>query len=547
MPFFDLLKGQSPETKYLTRAYGRHIVSGHPVKCRVTGASPTHVIDIQQALGQGPWDALETVYFRGLRLESTAYKFRPGIRPGSPTDTIQGVSSIFTTDVAHNGAATLEATLPAGVGDADAKNSPPVGLTAIARTTKVDNYDDTGTADGIPAYSPNPARIVADLLLGAGIPISRIDWDAWTIWRDFCDELILCDYTVIPGLRGFGLTAEFYTGTNFGALVETRVEPYVEFSNSSGGPSVAAGLDNFSGKFKGKMRAKYTGTHSFYLTHDDGARLYVGDLSTPIIDQWHDVTATETQSSTISLTAGQLYDIEVHWYDNAGAAELRLEWEHTSIPRAVVPDDVLYPKAAYKPRYEAHPFWSQPTRLDDAVLQVLAICNSTYQEADGKLKFFAYDQLTAPSFSLNPDNIVDGSVKYSPRDPTTLRNFFTAKLKDLESRYLEEPLVPITYEIPELVELAGRRIEGDTLEFFNSTRWQVYRVLKAVADRSSKAKFTLELTGLPDTYPVLAGDRVQVTVDHLGLSAVDCLVTSSYDSSPEQTADERRFNLKEWI
>jgi hypothetical protein len=546
MTFYDHLKGNDPESKFVALAYGRHVVSGHLRASQVTGASPTHVIKLSQILGRGPWDGLQDVYFRGLRIDPTAYKFYPGIRPGSRTDLVQGVDSVFSTDVPHNSVAWARVELPAGVGDADAKASPPFGFTAIARTRKCKNYDSTGAVTDAGSYTANPARQVADLIIEVGkIPASRINWPAWVAWRDHCDELLACDYSTIPDLRGFGLTAEFYSGIAFDTLVEKRVEPYVEFVASTGGPSVLAGVDNFSAKFKGKIRARFTGNHTLTLTSDDGSRLYVYNLAVPIIDQF--TSGPHTGTATIALTAGQFYDIEVHWFDSTATAELRLEWEHASLPKEVVPDHVLYPKADTKPRYEAHPFWSQPTRLDDAVLQVLALCNSTYQEADGKLKFFAYDQLTASSFAFTDDNIVDGSVRMIPRDVTTIRNYWTAKFRDLESRYIEEPLSPITYELPELVELAGRRIEGDTINFFNSTRFQVYRVLKAVADRSAKAKFTIELRGDADTYPVLAGDRVTVDVGLLGFAGRDCLVVASNDSSSEETADERRFLLKEWI
>lgn len=546
MTFFDHLKGNDPESKFIALAYGRHVVTGHLRSSQVTGSSPTHVIKISQILGRGPWSGLRDVYFRGLRIDPANWKFYPGIRPSSRTDTVQGVDSVFSTDVPHNSVVHARVELPAGVGDPDAKGSPPLGFTAIVDTRVVDDYDDVGAPTGTLSFTANPAREVADLLLNVGkISPSRIDWEAWVAWRDHCDELLLCDYAAMPDLRGFGLTAEFYTGTAFGALVEKRVEPYVEFVASTGGPSVLAGVDNFSAKFKGKIRARYSGIHTFYLTSDDGSRLFVSNLAVPLIDQF--TSGTHSSSATINLTAGQFYDIEVHWFDSTATAELRLEWEHASIPKTVVPDDVLYPIPEYKPRYEAHPFWSQPTRLDDAVLQVLALCNSTYQEADGKLKFFAYDQLTAPTFAFTNDNIVDGSVRFIPRDVTSLRNFWTAKFRDLESRYIEEPLSPITHEIPELVELGGRKIEGDTINFFNSTRFQVYRVLMAIAERASRSRFTIELRGDADTYPVLAGDRVSVDVEFLNMVDQEALVVASNDSSSEETADERRFLLKEWI
>ena len=450
----------------------------------------------------------------------------------------------FPLDTLHNGVAWIAAELASGVGEFDTASTPPVGLTGIFRTTKCQDYDEDGDEDGSPVYTTNPALQVADLLINkGGIPKERIDWPAWCDWRDFCAENISYDYTDLGGLDGFGLTASYYNGTDFDTLVTQRVDPFVEFFQSSGSPGVGVDVDNFSAKFEGTIKPKFSETYTFYITHTHGAKVYVDNLSTPLIDEW---SSTGTHSATIALTADTQYDIRVEWKHTTGDAELRLEWSAPSEAKEVVPPNVLFPKTVNRPRYETHPFFASPTRLDDAVRTILNLCNATYQEADGKLKFFCLDQLTTSGFRLRNQDIVDASISVRPRDVLSLRNVWTAKYRDIDSQYMDEPLTPITIERTELIEAAGRRIDGDTIELFNTTRHQAYRTLEAIVKRAVDPKYEIDLTAMPTAFKVLPGDVGGVDVDFLGWTNKKVLTLSAADSSSESTADERRLLFQEW-
>lgn len=463
-------------------------------------------------------------------------------------DPDQGIDEVFDTDHPHSSVAWIRAELGVGLGDFDTKTSPPEGLTGRFRTSKVNDYDNTGAVTGF-AYSTNPARQIADLIIRIGnIPISRINWTKWTAWRDFLATNISYDYTAIAGFDGFGLTGGYYNGSNFTTLISTRVDPVLQFVSSTGAPAVGLNTDNFSVRWEGKIKARYTETYTFTCLHDNGVRLWVNNLVTPIIDQWaNDGTSTPgTHTGTFAFTADTFYDIKIEWNEGTGSAEFKLDWESTSQIREVINHRSLYPKTVDRPRYETHPFFSQPTRLDDAVKTILDLCNSTYQEVDGTLEFFCYEQLTQTSFAFTNAKIVDGSVKLVPRDVQNLRNSWKAKFRDTDSQYLEEPLDPIIIERETLMNDAGRKIDGEAIELFNTTHHQAHRILDNVVKRAVDSKFELELTGTADSLQVLAGDAVTVDVEFKDWTAKQMLVTESYDSSSEDTADERRFVMKEW-
>jgi beta-glucosidase len=67
-----------------------------------------------------------------------------------------------------------------------------------------------------------------------------------------------------------------------------------------------------------------TGTYTFSLTSDDGSRLFVNGQQ--VIDNWQD-QASNTETGTVSLTAGQPATIEVEYYQDGGSSLVSLGWQ----------------------------------------------------------------------------------------------------------------------------------------------------------------------------------------------------------------------------
>lgn len=543
MALVNHLRQKDAQMLFHAVAYGKHIVTGNLCKSLSTGVSPTHVLTLQHTLGRGPWSACKGLWWNGIEIKPDKYVFRPGTQSTGNADPTQGVSDVFDTDTPHSGIAWIEAELPAGTGEADNKANPPEGLRGIFETMAVADYDDAGNQTDF-GYSTNPARQIADLIVRLGRrPLSRIDMVAWCDWRDYLAEMIECDYTALPDFDGIGLTTSLYNGTDFDTLVSSRIDPVIEFAISTGSPGVGVDVDNFSVKFEGSIKPTYSETYTFSVTHTHGVRLFVGDLDTPLIDQW---ATSGTHTATISLTAGQFYAIRLEWKHETGTAELRLKWSSTSQTDEVIGHRSLYPMTDLRPRYETHPFFAAPTRLDDAVNTILNLCNSVMQEVDGKLRFTCLDSLSGPSFHFSSDRIVAGSLKIKPRDVLSLRNAWQARVRNIDSQYLEPPIDPVLIERPDLIETAGRKIDGPAIEMYNCSVHQAYRTLDNIVRRVVDSRYQYEFTGMPETFPVLAGDRAEIDVEFLNSSGRPILVVESNDSSPESTADERTFVAQEW-
>ena len=99
-------------------------------------------------------------------------------------------------------------------------------------------------------------------------------------------------------------------------------------------------LDEVRVRWLGKIQPRFSETYTFYTTSDDGVRLRInGQL---VIDQWNDHSPTE-HSGTITLQAGQQYDIQLEYYENGGFAVMKLEWQSASQAREIVPLSQLFP------------------------------------------------------------------------------------------------------------------------------------------------------------------------------------------------------------
>ncbi len=140
---------------------------------------------------------------------------------------------------------------------------------------------------------------------------------------------------------GNGLTGKYYNSTNLdpGTLALTRTDTSVNFNWNNGAPDSKVNLDNFSAEWTGQILAPETGAYTFTTTSDDGVRVWVNGQQ--LINAWDD-HASKQDSGTITLQAGQKYDIKVNYYERAGGAVMQLNWSAPHIARQVIPQDYLY-------------------------------------------------------------------------------------------------------------------------------------------------------------------------------------------------------------
>jgi hypothetical protein len=138
---------------------------------------------------------------------------------------------------------------------------------------------------------------------------------------------------------GDGLTAVYYDNADFTGPSLTRIDPGVNFDWGVGSPAGELKADTFSARWTGQVEAPASGTFTFYTVSDDGVRLWVnGQL---LVDNWTRHRATEN-SGTITLAAGQRYDIRMDYFEQTGRAVARLLWSGPGVAKQVIPVAALY-------------------------------------------------------------------------------------------------------------------------------------------------------------------------------------------------------------
>jgi outer membrane protein OmpA-like peptidoglycan-associated protein len=144
---------------------------------------------------------------------------------------------------------------------------------------------------------------------------------------------------IVNGLQAQnGLVGQYYDGKNFDRLVATRTDAKLSFYWKKA-PMRDMNPESFSVRWKGQIQAPKTGVYKFSARVDDGLRVKVNGQS--VIDEW-DLNNHVNMSGEITLQAGQLYNLEVEYFNGLREGELKLYWQ--------IPDEA--PLAAGETRYE---------------------------------------------------------------------------------------------------------------------------------------------------------------------------------------------------
>lgn len=150
---------------------------------------------------------------------------------------------------------------------------------------------------------------------------------------------VLCTSTMDNvSVTGPGLKGEYFDNADLTNLKLTRTDATVNFDWGTGSPAPSIGVDTFSARWTGQVQPLYSQTYTFYTVSDDGVRLWVNNQL--IINNWTDHAPTEN-SATITLTAGQKYDIRMEFYENGGGAVAKLLWSSPSQVKQAIPQSQL--------------------------------------------------------------------------------------------------------------------------------------------------------------------------------------------------------------
>jgi large repetitive protein len=148
--------------------------------------------------------------------------------------------------------------------------------------------------------------------------------------------------TVRSGFVAPGVKAEFFKITS-GAVPDfstlqpetaTRTDVAINFDAGQGalGPDLPVDV---GARWTGAIVVPEDGEYTFYTTTDDGVRLWVGDLTTPVINDWNPHPPTE-QTAKVTLSKGAAVPFQMEWFDSGGGAVAMLRWQGPSFDKQVL-------------------------------------------------------------------------------------------------------------------------------------------------------------------------------------------------------------------
>ncbi|MBL7146426.1 MAG: carbohydrate binding domain-containing protein [Phycisphaerae bacterium] len=214
---------------------------------------------------------------------------------------------------------------------------------------------------------------------------------------------------------GGGLKAEYFNNRDLsGQPVLTRVDPGVDFSwgnadvPGENSPDPSINVNDFSARWSGELEVDITDTYTFSITANNGYRLWLdGEL---IIDFWDNPTTDTLESEPIELVGGELYSIQMEYFEGADTATAQLFWESIKRPRQIIPSGALQlPLKASAPKPSNH-------AVD--VSQTQAMSWSAVADAASHQVYFGTDEETVKNADTSsPDykgsrNL--GSESYDP-------------------------------------------------------------------------------------------------------------------------------------
>ncbi len=146
-----------------------------------------------------------------------------------------------------------------------------------------------------------------------------------------------------------GLSAEYFNSKNFqrDKRVIERVDAMVDLEFGEGGPDEKIGKDEFSMKWQGSVIAPDTGDYEFIVRTENGARLWVNDRETALIDAWVRSGNDTEFRATIKLLGGRSYPLRLEFFKfKEKKASIHLLWKPPHGEVEIMPERHLTPSGA---------------------------------------------------------------------------------------------------------------------------------------------------------------------------------------------------------
>ena len=127
---------------------------------------------------------------------------------------------------------------------------------------------------------------------------------------------------------------------DFTGKTVNRTDSQINFNWDNKSPVSLIAPTTFSVRWTGKIKAAKTERYTFHVNSDDGVRLWVNGQR--LLNCWTVHPPTDFTSASISLVAGQKYDIKIEYFQRFGRSRIALAWSSKSMGKQLVPASALF-------------------------------------------------------------------------------------------------------------------------------------------------------------------------------------------------------------
>ena len=241
-----------------------------------------------------------------------------------------------------------------------------------------------------------------------------------------------------------------------------------------------AAADHFALRFTGRLNVPRSGDYQFYLTSDDGSRLYINDKEIINNDGTHSPREKEGQ---LNLTAGH-HSIMVTYFEAGGGETLALDWTGPQLKRSPIDSaflsigsgntiqDIVVHSLAAIPGHDAEKVQElavlmKSGRSQAAVIQTLSqVPVASWPAAAVRPvtdNLVGYLSTMRPADRTGPEALeaIELAKTLVPRLPADTRESLLSRLENLDVRVIAVGTVParMIYDKEVLVVEAGKPVE----------------------------------------------------------------------------------------
>ncbi|MBC7449631.1 MAG: OmpA family protein [Hymenobacteraceae bacterium] len=120
-----------------------------------------------------------------------------------------------------------------------------------------------------------------------------------------------------------GLTATFFADRRLTKVLQTRIDPTIDFNWDRSAPGPGLPATNYAVRWQGYLQPPVTGTYTFVVSTDDGMRIWLDEK--PILDTWKLQVPTDYRVR-VPLEAGRAVALRVEYFQEEIEARARVRW-----------------------------------------------------------------------------------------------------------------------------------------------------------------------------------------------------------------------------